>query len=188
MKMLGIVGSPRKGGNTEILVSEALRVLQEEGLETEMIRLADYRVEPCDGCLACRSLGECTQDDDFAPLFDKMVASDGFIVGSPVYFSGPTPQVLALLHRAGYLANAVGRPFERKVGGPMVVARRAGQNFALAQLLFFFLYHGMIVPGSTYWNMAFGREPGEVANDGEGLRTVRNFASNVAWVLRKTRG
>jgi multimeric flavodoxin WrbA len=73
------------------------------------------------------------------------------------------------------------------VGGPIAVARRAGQNFTLAQLLFFFLHQGMIVPGSTYWNMSVGREPGDVLGDEEGLRTMRNFGENVAWLLRKTR-
>lgn len=186
MKVLGIVGSPRKGGNTERLITEALAVIREEGMETEMIRLRDLRIEPCDGCQACRQLRRCHIEDDFALVFEKMVEANGFVVGSPVYFSGPTPNILALLHRAGYVSMAVGRPFERKVGGPLVVARRAGQNFALAQLLFFFLHQGMIVPGSTYWNVAFGRQPGDVESDQEGMETIRNFARNLAWTLRRT--
>jgi multimeric flavodoxin WrbA len=91
----------------------------------------------------------------------------------------------AFIDRSGYLGIAQGRPFERKVGGAMVVGRRAGHNFTLAELLFFFLYHGMIVPGSTYWNVAFGRDAGEVLSDEEGLRTVREFAKNVCWLIKK---
>ena len=187
LKVIGIVGSPRKGGNTERLIVEALTTVAGEGFETELIRLADLEIKPCDACESCRKLGRCKQKDDFEPIYEKMLAADGIIVGSPVYFSAPTPNVLALLQRAGYVAGATGRPFERKVGGPITVARRAGQNFALAQLLFFFLHQGFIVPGSTYWNIAFGREPGEVESDAEGLRTIRNFAANVAWTLRKLR-
>ena len=187
MKVVGIVGSPRKGGNTERLISEALKVVEANGLESELIRLAGKTIQGCDACQRCRRAKRCMIEDDFQPIFEKMVEADGIIVGSPVYFSAPTPNVLALLQRAGYVGGAVGRPFERKVGGPITVARRAGQNFALAQMLFFFLHQGMIVPGSTYWNMAFGSRQGEVEGDEEGMRTIRNFAENVAWTIRKLR-
>jgi len=188
MKVVGIVGSPRKGGNTERLVSESLEVIAQDGIETELICLADREIHPCTACLSCRRLGRCKIEDDFQGVYEKMLEADGIIVGSPVYFSSPTPNVLALFHRAGYVAQSTGRPFERKVGGPIAVARRAGQNFVLAQMLFFFLHQGMIVPGSTYWNMAIGREAGDVTNDTEGIQTVRNFGANVAWTLRRVRG
>ena len=187
MRVVGIVGSPRKGGNTERLVAEALSVIEAEGIQTEVIALRDLEIKPCDACVACRRTGRCRIEDDFQPVYQKMIEADGIVVGSPVYFSGPTPNVLALLHRAGYVAQSAGRPFERKVGGPIAVARRAGHNFALAQMLFFFLHQGMIVPGSTYWNIAFGREPGDVERDDEGMRTIRNFGANMAWTLKKTR-
>ncbi|MEM4188218.1 MAG: flavodoxin family protein, partial [Candidatus Hadarchaeum sp.] len=103
-------------------------------------------------------------------------------------FSSATPQVKALIDRAGYLSIARGRVFENKVGGPLVVARRAGQNFTLAELLFFFLHQGMIVPGSSYWNVAFGREPGEVLKDEEGLETARNFGKKMVWIIKKIKG
>lgn len=186
MKVLGIVGSPRRGGNTETLVGEALRVCREEGLETEMITLADKTIQPCAECMYCKSEKTCSnQEDDFLPVFEKMKEAQGIILSSPVFFGSATPQIKALIDRAGYLGIAEGRPFERKVGGALVVARRAGQNFTFSQLLYFFLYHGMIVPGSTYWNIAFGKEPGEVNNDQEGLQTARNFAKNMCWLIKK---
>ena len=111
--------------------------------------------------------------------------ADGIILSSPVYFGSATPQIKALINRAGYLSIAKGRVFENKVGGPIVIARRAGHNFTLAQLLFFFLHQGMIVPGSTYWNIAFGREKNEVINDEEGMKTAQNFAEKMIWVIRK---
>jgi multimeric flavodoxin WrbA len=115
------------------------------------------------------------------------IAQKEMILSSPVYFGSATPQIMALIDRAGYLSNRTGRPFENKVGGVLVVARRAGQNFTFAQLLFFFLHQGMIVPGSTYWNIAFGKEKGEVGTDEEGMQTARNFGKKMVWLIRKTK-
>lgn len=181
MKILGIVGSPRREGNTEIVVKEALKVCKEEGLETELITLADKMIIPCTECMYCKIEKTCSnQEDYFMPIFEKMKEAEGIILSSPVFFGSATPQIKALIDRAGYLGIAAGRPFERKVGGALAVARRAGQNFTFSQLLYFFLYHGMIVPGSTYWNIAFSKEPGEVENDQVGLQTARNFAKTCA--------
>jgi multimeric flavodoxin WrbA len=117
-----------------------------------------------------------------------MVAADGIILASPVYFGSATPQIKALIDRAGYLSIAKGRPFENKVGGAMVVARRAGHNFTLAQLLFFLLHQGMIIPGSTYWNVAFGKEKGEVTKDEEGIKTARDFGKKMVWLIKSIKG
>jgi len=185
IRILGVVGSPRVGGNTELLVSEALKAAEEEGAETELLRLADKEINPCDACLSCRKTKECRIEDDFQMVFQKMVEADGIILASPVYFSSATPKIKALIDRAGYVSIAKGRVFENKVGGAMAVARRAGQNFTFAELLFFFLHQGMIVPGSTYWNIAFGREKGEVSKDEEGMRTARNFGKKMVWLIRK---
>jgi multimeric flavodoxin WrbA len=185
IRIVGIVGSPRVGGNTERLVAEALKATEEDGAETELLRLANKEIKPCDACLSCKQTGECRIKDDFKPIFDKMVAADGIILSSPVYFGSATPQIKSLIDRAGYLSVARKRVFENKVGGPMVVARRAGHNFTLAQLLFFFLHQGMIVPGSTYWNIAFGWEKDEVTKDEEGLLTAKNFGRKMVWLIKK---
>ncbi len=188
IRILGIVGSPRVGGNTELFVAEALKVAAEDGAETELLRLAGREIKPCDACLSCKETGECRIKDDFAAVFEKMLGADGIILSSPVYFGSATPQIKALIDRAGYTSLAKGRVFENKVGGAMVVARRAGHNFALAELTFFFLHQGMIVPGSTYWNVAFGREKGEVVKDEEGLRTARNFGKKMTWLIKRIKG
>ncbi|MDH5441969.1 MAG: flavodoxin family protein [Candidatus Bathyarchaeota archaeon] len=187
-QVLGIVGSPRVGGNTELLVTEALKAVEEEGAEIELVRLAGKEIKSCDGCVSCRETKSCHIKDDFAPVFEKMVEADGIIMATPVYFSSATPLIKALIDRAGYLSIARGRVFENKVGGAMAVARRAGQNFAFAQLLFFLLHQGMIVPGSTYWNVAFGGKKGDVSNDEEGLATARNFGKKMVWLIRKIKG
>ena len=185
MKVVGIVGSPRKNGNTEMLTAHTLRAIAEEGLDTELICLAGLDIRPCNACMVCREEERCSIEDDLFPVYLKMKEADGIILASPVYYGSVTALIKGLMERAGYLARHNGEPFSRKVGGPLVVARRAGHNFALAQLTFWFQILGMVVPGSTYWNVALGREKGEVQNDEEGMKTAWNFGRNVAWAVKK---
>jgi len=186
IRIIGIAGSPRRGGNTEFLVKEALKTAEEEGAETELISLSGKEIKPCDGCRLCREKEmECHIQDDFVPILNKMLEADGIIIATPVYIGSATPQVKALIDRAYYSTGAKGRPFENKVGAPLVVARRAGQNFTFAQLIFFFFIAGMIIPGTTYWSIAFGREKGEVAKDEEGIKTARNLGKKMAWLAKK---
>jgi multimeric flavodoxin WrbA len=185
MSVLGIVGSPRKGGNTELYMKLALETCAAEGLTTELIHLADYQVRPCNECMACKSTKNCPIQDDFPVIYAKMLQAQGIILSSPVFFSSATPEIKALIDRAGFLGIAQDRPFERKAGGAFVVGRRAGHNFVFMELLFFFLYHGMIIPGSTYWNVGLGKDVGEVMKDEEGIRTIRNFAKNLSWLIKK---
>ena len=191
MKVLGIAGSPRRGGNTDILVNMALRVLAENGLETEFLSLADRPIKPCTACGGCFKLDEarCVQEDPaFEGLIEKFAEADGILVGSPVYFGSATPQTMALLDRVGYVARRHPELLRRKVGAAIAVARRAGQNFTFAQLNYFFLISQMIVPGSTYWNVATARDKGDVENDAEGIETIKNLADNMAWVMKKLAG
>ncbi|MFH1922480.1 MAG: flavodoxin family protein [Planctomycetota bacterium] len=188
MKVLGISGSPRSGGNTDILVKLALEVLAEQGVQTEFLSLAGRPIKPCMACAGCvksDTLGCVQEDPAFEGMVERFVEADGVLVGSPVYFGSATPQTMALLDRVGYVSRANDNFLRRKVGAAIVVARRAGQNFTFAQINYFFLISEMIVPGSTYWNVAFGREKGEVENDQEGLDTVRRLAENVAWLMKK---
>jgi multimeric flavodoxin WrbA len=182
MKVVGIVGSARLGGNTEALTRIALDEIEKEGLETELISLAGKRIEPCDDCRSCSETGKCHIKDDFKSIFTKMKEADGIILATPVYYGAATPQMVSLISR---FYSTRGKPLENKVGGPIVVARRAGHNFTFAQLMFFFMIHGMIVPGSTYWNVAFGRSKGEAVKDEEGVRTIVNFAHKMAWLIKK---
>ena len=188
MRVLGISGSPRRNGNTDILVHTALEVLAGEGLQTDFLSLADRPVKACVACGGCFASDtiRCVQEDPaFEGVLDRFAAADGILIGSPVYFGSATPQIMALLDRVGYVARKHPQLLRRKVGAAIVVARRAGQNFTFAQLNYFFLISEMIVPGSTYWNVAFGREKGEVRNDTEGMDTVKNLAGNMAWLMKK---
>ncbi|MCE5268981.1 MAG: flavodoxin family protein [Planctomycetaceae bacterium] len=191
MRVLAISGSPRRNGNTDILIHTALDVLAAEGVETDFLSLADHPVKPCIACGGCFRGDEvrCVQKDPaFDGILDRVAAAQGILVGSPVYFGSATPQTMALLDRIGYVARRHPDLLRRKVGAAVVVARRAGQNFTFAQLNYFFLIAEMIVPGSNYWNVAFGREKGQVQNDTEGLDTVKTLARNMAWLMKKLDG
>jgi len=186
MKVLAICGSPRPRGNTWHLLQEAIKVLEQQGIATEYVSLHEKDIRPCLACEKCaKEKNRCAQEDDFNELYAVMAQADGFIVGSPVYFGSATPNMMALLDRAGYVARMGDNIFDRKVGSPIVVARRAGVNFTYAQLLYFFMIMGMVVPGSTYWPIAFGRAPGEVTKDEEGIKTITTLAENIAWLLKK---
>ena len=185
VKAIGIVGSPRKNGNTEILTSHALKAIAGEGLDTEIIRLAGLDIRPCNACMVCKDEENCPIDDDLMPIYARMKEADAIILASPVYFGSASALLKALMERAGYIAYWH-RTFEGKVGGPLVVARRAGQIFTLAQLNSWFQVLGFFIPSSTYWNIAFGgREEGDVEKDEEGLKTVWNFGKNVALLIQK---
>ena len=188
MKAIGVVGSPRKDGNIEILTRHTLKAIEEEGLTTELIRLAKLDIRPCNACNVCRQDEEhaewCPIDDDLLPLYTKLKEAEAVILASPVYFGSATALLKAFMDRTGYLARPK-KAFAGKVGGPLVVARRGGHNFTHAQLACWFHILGFFVPGSTYWNIAFGEKEGEVSQDEQGLTTARDFGKNIAFLVKK---
>ena len=188
MNAIAINGSPRTGGNTEILLKRCLERLKAEKIETEFVSVGTRLVKPCTACGQCAKMKNKTcavKDDEFHPIFASMVKADIIVLGSPVYFGSATPNLMALLDRAGYVSRANGGLFARKLGGPIAVARRAGQNFTYAQLAFWYTINDMIVAGSTYWNIAIGRQAGDVKEGQEGLQTIDRFAENLAWLAHK---
>ncbi len=183
-KVLLISGSPKPDGNTAQLMRECAKVIQEQGVEAEVVSLADMKIESCTACGKCSETGECSLEDGLNGIIKKVRESQGFIVGSPVYFGTARGDVMAALQRIGYVSRKSDQFLSGKVGGGVAVARRGGQTFTLQEMLMFFLINDMIVPGSTYWNMAFGRLPGEVWKDQEGIETIRHFAANVAKLVK----
>jgi multimeric flavodoxin WrbA len=190
MHAVAICGSPRKNGNTETLLRRCLDGLAAKGITGDLISLRDKTIKGCRACAICsrnRDKQCNTKDDDFHPIFAEMQKADILVVGSPVYFGSATPEMMALLDRAGYVSRANGHLFSRKLGGPIAVARRAGHNFTYAQLMFWFTINDLIVPGSTYWNVGLAGLPGKITEDEECLRTIDRFAENLAWLAEKTR-
>ena len=189
MKVVAINGSGKKDGNTSLLLKVVLDELQAEEIETEMIQLAEGA--PLQGCVACykcmeRKNMKCTiESDPFNEYFAKISKADGLLLGSPVYFSDITAGLKALIERCGLVSRANGSVLRRKVGAGVIAVRRAGSNHSLASLNYLFLISEMIIPGSSYWNMALGRMPGEVMNDAEGIQTMKTLGVNMAWLLKK---
>lgn len=188
MKVVGITGSLRAQSNTLHYVKTGLEVLEQEGLETELISLRGKEIKPCTGCYDCVKKGYCTiKGDDFDEILAKMRETEGLILGSPVYLSSVVPQMMALLARATFVAYWNEKFFTGKVGGPITVARRAGHNLAFSQLLLWFFINGLIVPGSTYWNVGMAGAGGarDAEDDTEGIQIVSNFAKNMAGLMKK---
>ena len=191
MKVVAFNGSARKGGNTAILLGYVLRELEAEGIETELVEMSGARIH---GCLSCRECSankdrRCAQKKDEGNVFiEKMASADGILLGSPTYVSDVSPEIKALIDRACMVSGANGGIFRRKIGAAVVAVRRAGAMHAFDTLNHFFLITEMIIPGSTYWNIGFGREIGEVEKDEEGIRTMKVLGRNMAWLLKKTVG
>jgi multimeric flavodoxin WrbA len=187
MKVIGFNGSARKDGNTAILIRRVFEQLEAEGIETKLVNLGPQSVNGCLACLQCfkNKDGHCVQvQDSLNDWLDEMAAADGIILGTPVYFANISGQIKCFMDRAWMVARANGNLFRRKVGAAVVAARRAGAVSALHSLISYFTISEMIVVGSTYWNMGYGREKGETRQDGEGLQTMDNLGKNMAWLLR----
>ena len=202
MKVVAIVGSPREASNTKQLTEEALRTLEKEGIDTELIHLRGKRIQACTGCYDCVEAKVCTlPEDDFYPIFDKVLEADGLIVGSPVYNSSTPADLKAFLDRAGFLSRWInnemvqgkkgydwkGTAFSGKVAAPITVARRAGQNFTFAELLLWFTVNDFTVVGSHYWNVGVAGKSGAVdaLEDEEGLGIIRHMAKNMSHVIKQ---
>lgn len=188
MKVVAFNGSARRGGNTAILLRYVLGEVEKEGIETELVELSGSKIH---GCLACRECsarkdGRCAQSNDVGNAYiEKMAEADGILLGSPTYVADVSPEIKALIDRACMVGGANGGMFRRKVGAAVIAVRRAGAMHAFDALNHFFLISEMIIPGSSYWNIGIGREPGEVEKDEEGIRTMKVLGRNMAWLLKK---
>ncbi len=188
LKVIAFNGSARKDGNTAVLLQRVLTVLQSEGIETELIQLAGEKISGCTACRACFETKDqrCTvASDNVNEYIKKMAEADGILLGSPTYFGMMSPEMKALIDRAGYVARANPDMLRRKVGAAVVAVRRAGGMSTFDAINHFFLISEMMVPGSSYWNIGVGHKKGEVANDSEGMQTMETLGKNMAWLLGK---
>lgn len=184
-KVVLISGSPKPQGNTALLIGEMAKVIEAAGVETEIVSFAGMKIEACIACMRCSKEGKCGLNDGLNEVIDKIRTAQGLIVGAPVYFGTARGDVMCALQRIGYVSRNTDNYLKGKVGGPIAVARRGGQTLTLQEMMMFFLINDCIVPGSSYWNMVFGRTPGEALNDEEGMKTIRHFAENVADLVKK---
>ncbi len=190
MKVVAFNGSPRKKGNTYHCIQTVLEELKREGIKTDLIQLGGADIKGCRACYKCfeKKNTRCIQDDAFNLFMEKMIEADGIIIGSPTYFANVSTEVKALIDRAGLVAIANDYLFRRKVGAAVVAVRRAGGTDVYSGINYFFGINHMIIPGSSYWNMAVGRDPGDVLKDKEGISTLRDLGQNMAWLMKKLYG
>ena len=188
MKVVAFNGSPRKDGNTFLMLQQALKALEAEGIETELVQVGGQRIRGCTACFQCfeKKDQRCAVKDDLInDCIEKMLAADGIILGSPTYFADVSTETKALIDRAGLVSRANDDMLKRKVGAAVVAVRRGGAVCAFDSINHFFLIGQMIVPGSIYWNMSIGMDKGEVEKDEEGCETMEVLGQNMAWLLKK---
>jgi multimeric flavodoxin WrbA len=185
INILGIVGSPRKNGNTEKLMNEALRTSEQANADTDMIRLADFDLKPCDGCRVCFRTKNCIIKDDVENIFSKIVESDGIIIGSPVYFYNVNAQTKIFIDRVGYLHIAREKKhFQNKVGGAIAVAGRSGLMNTLSQIMLFFSSARMIIAAPAV--RALASTKGDVTKDKRGIETAKQLGDSIVQIAKAT--
>lgn len=186
MKVLLINGSARRNGNTFLALSEIAKQLQCEGIDSEIVQIGAKPVRGCIACGKCKANGnnQCVFDDDMCNrVSEKMADCDALIVGSPVYYGQPNGTVLSLVQRMFFSAGAY---FNGKPAAAVAICRRGGATAAFQTLNMPFQMMNMPVIGSQYWNIAYGREEGQVTQDTEGMQTMRTLALNMAYILKAT--
>lgn len=187
MYALAVNGSPRKGGNTEILLKEVLAELDQAGWDTELVKIGGTAVRGCIACHKCfeNKDNECSlKKDRFNEIYAKLIKADAMILGSPTYFAAVSADLKALLERAGFVAYANDHAFSGKIGAAVVAVRRGGATHVFDSINHMFQMSRMIVPGSTYWNMGFGLDKEEVADDAEGMANMRHLGKTINWLGR----
>ncbi len=188
MKVVAINGSVKKEGNTAALINMVFEELKKEGIETEMLHLSEAPIRGCRGCFKCfeNKDKQCIiKNDKVNEYISKMDEADGVILASPTYFANVSTDLKAIIERAGLVGIGNDYLFKRKVGAAVVAVRRGGAVPTFNAINQFFTINQMIIPGSSYWNFGFGLQPGEVADDEEGVRTMKHLGENMAWLLKK---
>lgn len=181
MKVLLINGSPKANGNTAFALSQMEEVFRDHGVETETIQVGSRDIRGCIGCGSCYKTGKCVFDDLVNETAAKLDSFDGIVVGSPVYYASPNGTLLSFLDRLFYSTGKVDK--RMKVGASVVVARRGGCTAAMDVLNKYFSISEMPIASSTYWNQIHGGKPGDAEQDAEGVRTMRNLAKNMVFLM-----
>ena len=180
-KILLINGSPHEKGCTYTALKEVADTLGKNDVEAEIRWIGIQPVPGCIACGKCGQLGKCIYDDMVNEIVENLDSYDGLIVGSPVYYAGPSGQVCALLDRLFYVA---GRRMAGKVAASVVSCRRGGASAAFERLNKYFGMNNMVIATSQYWNQVHGSCPEDVLQDAEGLQTMRTLGQNVAWLVQ----
>lgn len=182
MKVLLFNGSNKSKGCTYTALSEIAKILEAEGIETEILNCGANPVRDCIGCNKCAEIGRCVFNDDMVNEWvEKALLADGFVFGSPVYYAHPSGRIMSVMDRMFYSG---GDAFSHKPSAVIVSARRGGTTASLDVLAKHLSINEMPIVSSTYWNMVHGNTPEEVQQDLEGLQTMRNIGRNMAWLIK----
>ena len=179
MKILGLSCSPRKQGNTVIMLDEALKGAEHEGSEIELYSVSGKEIKPCDGCFSCARKGVCHITDDMQPLYDKLVEADGIIFGTPIYFYSMTAQAKAIMDRSIAL-NQPERGLTNKVGGIVAVAGSLGLIEAIKDYYFFFA-HRQMLPANFVG--AYAADKGDVKKRELGMKAAWDLGRQMAKLI-----
>lgn len=182
MKVLMINGSPDGKGCIHTALTLAAEVLNAEGIETEEIHVGNKDIRGCIGCRKCSELGRCVFNNDLVnETAPKLADADGIIVGTPVYYGNPNGTVLSFMQRLFYSCNC---NLHMKVGASVVSCRRGGNSATFEAMNQFFGISGMPTVPATYWNDVHGYKAEDVLADVEGVETIRNMATNMAFMIK----
>lgn len=183
MKVLVINGSPRLNGCTDRGLREVEKTLVDNGIEVERINIGNKNVRGCISCNFCREHGRCVFNDVVNETAPKFAEADGLLVGSPVYYAGANGQLLAFMDRLFYSTSGTVVK-TMKLGAAVVSSRRAGSTSAFDEINKYFTISAMPVVSSTYWNEVHGFTADDVEDDLEGLQTMRNLGTNMAFLIK----
>jgi len=185
-KILAVNGSPRHEGNTFQMLKTVLEICKNAGHETEVFQAGGREIRGCLACGSCwKNKGKCITEDWMNELYQKMVAADAIVLGSPTYFSDLTPELKAIIDRCGYISRNDGLALSRKIGAAVSAVRRTGAIHTLDSIQHFFTISDMIVVGSSYWNMSLATRAGDYEKDEEGVKTMTRLGENIVWLLEK---
>ena len=181
MKVILVNGSPKEKGCTYTALKEVEKSLKENGIETEIFWIGNKPISGCIGCGGCSKTGRCFIDDKVNEFLEKVITTDGFVLGSPVHFAGCSGSLSSFMDRAFY---GRGKLFANKPAAAVVSCRRGGATAALDEINKYFSISNMPIVSSQYWNMVHGNTPEEVQKDEEGMQTMRTLGNNMAWLLK----
>ena len=182
MKVLMLNGSPKANGNTAFALSQMAEVFAENGVEVVTVQVGSQLIRGCIGCGSCYKTQKCVFDDLVNQVAAELDSFDGIVVGSPVYYASPNGTLISFLDRLFYSTGHIDK--RMKVGASVVCARRGGCTAAMDVLNKYFTISSMPVASSNYWNQIHGSRPGEAAQDAEGIRTMRNLAKNMVFLMK----
>lgn len=187
MKVIAFNGSPNEKGNTYLGLKTIADVLEDNGIEVEIIHVGNKSVKGCTGCYGCgrNKNGQCVIDNDIVnECIQKVIDADGILLGSPVYYSGVNGTMKAFLDRLFYACSANGGLMRHKVGASVTAVRRSGGMPSFDELNHYFMISEMLIPSSNYWNVIHGGAAGEAIQDTEGIQALTILGENMAWLLK----